>query len=1516
MKRNFLLLLLMALLPLVSWADENPSPWASTVVKAGDYDVTLSAKYLALTDATAGVAAPTVTTVSKTVGGSSTTYETELGVVVNSNHEKVATPIKAAGLYYQTVYITEGTGENAVKKVLYVPFYVAAPAEDHVYDKTTFDASLENGFYKRYYQIFPWCDVWYQATETTGQILYPGDVLDSGVDPVTVNTSNRYSASLVNAANDLNNEPLTGYVEGPVTLCTNWAEDIFEASGDVMHSWNATGQSNPDMFCFYVEKLLLRQLGAPRNQEVTLVRYMGRSWALLTDGTKQGYIKTSGEDATPRVYGGLPEGEDTYPDITMLPASGLAANGYNTASFHVLLVPAVAFEGFAEDVLSITGAVVNYPESYEYNAAERKPIFSGTGTDSYVTFTFPAAEEGADPQEGELEEGVDYTVSFPGTDYVHAGTKTFTITGIGRFAGSLNKTYTIIGKRVIINAAYTYKTYGESDPVNPNYEFDAASQLAGNDDAKTKITPFLKLKRVDSEAGVDEEVGAYLYYIDLADNYLTDCDYEIAILQNNSNLVIQKAPLEIEVTNNSKMYKQTDPAPFTFTVTDTYPLKNGDTAADVDAVVKRAVNETTEKLDEAVNAHMEGTGANAHAVVNENAQAYAFALAQEATNYSITFANGFLIVPSNDYSGIAVTVKNNKENTPEFGKAEYVYRGTEYKPGTEGTEEAADLIVTDGQNELTQGVDYTIKSYTNNVHARTDAAKAKVTVSLTGSYVAKDVDGEFTIKKAPLTINAKSYELTAGAADPSPFEVEYTGWVNNEGTTAAPATGDNAPKDFKAPSEVTKTAIAGSTGSILKVKQDAEAADYAIKYEDGAISFGELVLIVNANDASKTFGAKDPELSVTVKTSTGAEATEAQKSNLSMGGKLCYTISREAGENVGGGSNANGTYPITVEGPTVLLDNVLVVYNPGEFAINRKTVYLRGDACTKVYGDANPAFEASVWETTGEGDAATTTKWSAEKKAAEGVANQTFYYVGVEGASWNGSAWVLASEDATPANGGYAVTATVRTGRGTPNGITTSGNYYVVADSENNGKFTITKAPLTIAADNLTQTYGESPKTLTVTATGLKRNDKIYENTDYTISRAEGTDVKDGGYAITVNTVATSVASGTLKNYDPIKTTGAVYTIEAADFAVIANDQAIGYGGKIDPYDVTIVINGEDQEWTKEQIEKVLNLTTTVKSVGFNKDAYTLNLVENANYKLDETLNENGFVKGFKNGWLTIGQLKVIPLAKTELAKITDIPLHQVLEDHKGMQVKVILTKRTIYENEWSDWVLPFEVNPRDFFSNFYTEERPTRWGYGAIDVLDPAKSKNGQIVFDLKMGNIPANTPFLVKVDEEISSAVNGTIEFDGVTIADKDAEGNEIFYADAEGKAVNPVVAANDGSVKFVGLYDDKTGVNSNEMALMLIESIKPNWEFYRGDDNQPNMQGYRLIRSHAFLQFPSAAAAGGARIYIQEPDGTYTAINGVEADADATNAEGIYNLSGQRVNKAQKGIYIQNGKKVLVK
>ena len=300
------------------------------------------------------------------------------------------------------------------------------------------------------------------------------------------------------------------------------------------------------------------------------------------------------------------------------------------------------------------------------------------------------------------------------------------------------------------------------------------------------------------------------------------------------------------MTNNWKKYKQNDPTTFEFTVPDVTQLKNGDTAADVDAVVKRAGEES------AVNAHLEKVSGQDVAVHNVDAPVYAFDLEKEATNYAITFANNFEIVPSDDYSGIQVIVSNNDgtaESNPNFQKNEYIYRGTAYEPGKAETAEVNDLVVMDGENRLAAGVDYTVKSYANNVHVGA-ANAATVTVTLIGSYVEKDVTGTFTIEKAPLTIKAQSYILGVGDPDPATFEVVYEGFVNEETATA----GDKQAKGFKAPSGVTKKAIAGSTGSTLSVIEDAEADDYEIKYQGGALSFGETILIVKADNKSTTYG--------------------------------------------------------------------------------------------------------------------------------------------------------------------------------------------------------------------------------------------------------------------------------------------------------------------------------------------------------------------------------------------------------------------------------------------------------------------------------------------------------------------------------------------------------------------------------------------------------------------------------------------------------------------------------------
>ena len=67
-------------------------------------------------------------------------------------------------------------------------------------------------------------------------------------------------------------------------------------------------------------------------------------------------------------------------------------------------------------------------------------------------------------------------------------------------------------------------------------------------------------------------------------------------------------------------------------------------------------------------------------------------------------------------------------------------------------------------------------------------------------------------------------------------------------------------------------------------------------------------------------------------------------------------------------------------------------------------------------------------------------------------------------------------------------------------------------------------------------------------------------------------------------------------------------------------------------------------------------------------------------------------------------------------------------------------------------------------------------------------------------------------------------------------------------------------------------------------------------------------------AYLKLDKNTFVGSQAVKGFPFNGTTTGIEQIEAGADAKNA--IYDLSGRRVNKAAKGIYILNGKKVLVK
>ena len=74
-----------------------------------------------------------------------------------------------------------------------------------------------------------------------------------------------------------------------------------------------------------------------------------------------------------------------------------------------------------------------------------------------------------------------------------------------------------------------------------------------------------------------------------------------------------------------------------------------------------------------------------------------------------------------------------------------------------------------------------------------------------------------------------------------------------------------------------------------------------------------------------------------------------------------------------------------------------------------------------------------------------------------------------------------------------------------------------------------------------------------------------------------------------------------------------------------------------------------------------------------------------------------------------------------------------------------------------------------------------------------------------------------------------------------------------------------------------------------------------------------GGTLAAGKAYLDVDPSELGANAKLSIEEIDADPTAISEVKAQE---NNGAIYNLQGVRVEKAQKGIYIMNGKKVIVK
>lgn len=134
---------------------------------------------------------------------------------------------------------------------------------------------------------------------------------------------------------------------------------------------------------------------------------------------------------------------------------------------------------------------------------------------------------------------------------------------------------------------------------------------------------------------------------------------------------------------------------------------------------------------------------------------------------------------------------------------------------------------------------------------------------------------------------------------------------------------------------------------------------------------------------------------------------------------------------------------------------------------------------------------------------------------------------------------------------------------------------------------------------------------------------------------------------------------------------------------------------------------------------------------------------------------------------------------------------------------------------------------------------------------------------------------------------------------------------------KGTPVLVGAEAGSYTFEASAGEATAVDGNDLKAATADTKGDGSTIYALVEQDgkavfaPLKEGVAVSLGHAYLELPAASAT---RFYSIQFGGETTGINEVNAAAKADGA--YYTLQGVKTSKAAKGIYIHNGKKVVIK
>lgn len=239
-----------------------------------------------------------------------------------------------------------------------------------------------------------------------------------------------------------------------------------------------------------------------------------------------------------------------------------------------------------------------------------------------------------------------------------------------------------------------------------------------------------------------------------------------------------------------------------------------------------------------------------------------------------------------------------------------------------------------------------------------------------------------------------------------------------------------------------------------------------------------------------------------------------------------------------------------------------------------------------------------------------------------------------------------------------------------------------------------------------------------------------------------------------------------------------------------------------------------------------------------------------------------------------------VPIPTITLANNSDNT--SVIEANNGKLVNVTLADRTLYKDgSWNTLCLPFSL----------TEEQVTnQLAPGSLMTLQSSSFSKGTLMLNfVSATSIEAGKPYIIKWtgDSPLESLESPT--FTGVTIA-------------------NATANVNTDNVDFIGIYSP------------LNITAADNTKLYLSNDNTlyyPNA-AMTIGAFRAYFQLKGITAADlpqSAIVLNFDAEGT-TGLNSLTPAL--SQGEGVYTLDGRKLNAmpTQKGVYIVNGKKVVIK